>query len=488
MLRFFGLPSLFAALCLSICCVPKHAWTPDPPEPNDHAYLDLTAGSRLRILMPILPEGEDSTHLLGFQVSYYAVKGGPDGTVRLRFTSAEATRDGHTLPLPSAPRLPFPLPEKAQFVRLVFLVRESETDHNEAIVAAGRRADLDPLTERLKKSPDVCQVSKETFCVWVPQGIAVRPEAPSEFANCNLKDQKTCGTAEDNSHLQRPTPALLGKLVNVEGHKVHIYCTGQGSPVVVIAGGGFSFDWGLVQPKIAKLTKVCTYDTAGTAWSDPAPAQSDAACAARVDELRGVLNSAGIHTPPVLVGFSMGGLIARLFAAMYPDQIAGMVLVDHAFIDTGTSEATEAHPPTSLVGLDAPPILIFEKSIELDLEDDQNFSKLPERNQELHKWAVLVHSLRPKPETVAQCFSELGKVESRLPSPLGDKPVTVVSTLYASSRYRALQQRLLSLSRDSKQFIADHSSHMVIIDQPDTVVEAIESVVNALRNGAPVGR
>jgi len=65
------------------------------------------------------------------------------------------------------------------------------------------------------------------------------------------------------------SPAPLGTLVDVGGYSVHLYCTGAGSPAVVVAGGGFSFDWGLVQPKISTLTRICTYDLSGTAWSDP---------------------------------------------------------------------------------------------------------------------------------------------------------------------------------------------------------------------------
>src|SRR5258708_6596547 len=66
-------------------------------------------------------------------------------------------------------------------------------------------------------------------------------------------------------------PAPLGKLVDVGGHRVYLYCTGQGSPTVLVVGAGFSFDWGLVQPEISKLTRICTYDVSGTAWSEPGP-------------------------------------------------------------------------------------------------------------------------------------------------------------------------------------------------------------------------
>src|ERR1700761_1677951 len=64
-------------------------------------------------------------------------------------------------------------------------------------------------------------------------------------------------------------PAPLGRLVDVGGYRVHLYCTGQGSPTVMIVGAAFSVDWQLVQPEVAKFTLVCTFDPSGTAWSDP---------------------------------------------------------------------------------------------------------------------------------------------------------------------------------------------------------------------------
>src|ERR1700693_2359389 len=70
------------------------------------------------------------------------------------------------------------------------------------------------------------------------------------------------------------SPAPLGQLVDVGGYRVHLYCTGSGSPTVVIIGAGFSFDWGLVQPEVARTTQMCSYDHSGTAWSDDGPTDS----------------------------------------------------------------------------------------------------------------------------------------------------------------------------------------------------------------------
>src|ERR1700734_3440979 len=68
-------------------------------------------------------------------------------------------------------------------------------------------------------------------------------------------------------------PRPIGQLVDIGGRKLHIHCMGGGSPTVVVENGGaaFSFDWDLVQPQVARLTRICTYDRAGYAWSDPGP-------------------------------------------------------------------------------------------------------------------------------------------------------------------------------------------------------------------------
>jgi hypothetical protein len=83
----------------------------------------------------------------------------------------------------------------------------------------------------------------------------------------------------------------------------------------------------------------------------------------------------------------------------------------------------------------------------------------------------------------AVCFSEVKAAETSAAFPLGSKPVAVVSTLYDSAKYRQLQQRLLNLSRDSRQFVAENSTHMVLIDQPATIIQAIEQLIAVVRRG-----
>ncbi|HVV45140.1 MAG TPA: alpha/beta hydrolase [Bryobacteraceae bacterium] len=271
-------------------------------------------------------------------------------------------------------------------------------------------------------------------------------------------------------------PAPLGTLVDVGGYRVHLYCTGAGSPTVVVAGG-FSFDWGLIQPKISTLTRICTWDPSGTAWSDPFPARRTPACSDRVAELHEALHRASVSTPVVLVGFSIGALYARLYALRYPEDVAGMVIVDHAFLAPDPPAGKHADTRAfSAQDVDTPPALISQTPIALGIEDDRNFQRLPERDRDLHAWAMSRNPVRPTPEMAAECSAEVGDASS-----LGAKPLVVISTNNESSGYRQLQARLLGLSRNAKQFIAAHSTHMVIVDEPETVVSAIEEVVKSIR-------
>jgi len=135
------------------------------------------------------------------------------------------------------------------------------------------------------------------------------------------------GTLAQKADTAQNPPAPLGKLVDVGGYRVHLYCTGTGSPTVVIVGAGFSFNWGLVQPEVARFTQVCSYDHSGIGWSESGPKDS---CSLRVSEVHTALKKVGITGPYVLVGHSLGGLVARVYAGQYPDEVAGMVFVDHA--------------------------------------------------------------------------------------------------------------------------------------------------------------
>ena len=120
----------------------------------------------------------------------------------------------------------------------------------------------------------------------------------------------------------------LGKMIDVGGYRLHMQDAGTGAPTVILdAGCGCnSLDWSLVQPEIAKFARVISYDRAGYGCSDasPHPRTSEV----MVNELHTLLRNARVPTPYILVGHSLGGINMRLFASCYPDEVAGIVLVD----------------------------------------------------------------------------------------------------------------------------------------------------------------
>ena len=293
---------------------------------------------------------------------------------------------------------------------------------------------------------------------------------------------------------QNPPPPL-GKLVDVGGYRVHLYCTGAGSPTVVIVGAGFSFDWGLVQPEVASITQVCSYDHSGIGWSEDGPTDS---CELRVREIHEALRSAGIKGPYVLVGHSLGALVARLYAGQYPNEVAGVVFVDHSIamvnrrppLGGGAAAPPPMPPPPT-----SPP---GGGKIAIGMEDDPNFSKLSARDRELHRWGTTqvrgkAASIDSPLDMLLDCVAQADAITKDDSHPLGDKPLVDVSAGTAPPmppqvaeqwriKYTELQTKLLSLSGNSKRLVAENSGHFIIIDRPDVVIDAISQVVQSIRN------
>ena len=129
-----------------------------------------------------------------------------------------------------------------------------------------------------------------------------------------------------------PTPggefATPQRLVDIGGRKLALHCSGSGSPTVIFESpsGGAGWDWWAVQPPVAARTRACTYDRAGYGFSEPSPRAADAANA--VDDLRALLQAAGVAPPYVLVGNSFGGGVAQLYAWTHSGEVRGLVLVE----------------------------------------------------------------------------------------------------------------------------------------------------------------
>jgi len=198
-------------------------------------------------------------------------------------------------------------------------------------------------------------------------------------------------------------PKPSGKLVELGGHQLHVNCTGKGNPTVVVENGlgDFSFDWTLVQSRVSGFTRVCTYDRAGYAWSDPGP--KPRTFSQLNLELRDALGKLGEHGPFVLVGHSYGGPVIRNFAATYPHDVAGMILVDaaHEGLRVGTggkrtirlgdaaTGRTIPAPHEEMSAEDKPMVKAEDLPGKLQTLDPM-YKVLPAIEQRMHLWAQLL--------------------------------------------------------------------------------------------------
>jgi len=313
----------------------------------------------------------------------------------------------------------------------------------------------------------------------------------------------------------KPTPpALPGKLIDVGGHRLHLNCIGKRNPTIIMeAGAGdFSFDWSLVQPKVARLARVCTYDRAGYAWSESGP--TPRTMQQIVYELHKGLNNAGIKSPYVLVGHSLGGLIVRVFANQYPKEVAGMILVDSSnedqsivIMDRTTKKGKVVHWRELASGKPIPPIQITApssagsnsasaRSRSNQTKLDAPYDRLPLKIQQVRLWAISQPSYEAarSSETFDFLADELARMfaqRNETKYPLGDMPLIVLTRRIAGEDEQAnkllleehnrLQSDLKSLSTNSKQMIAEHSGHFIHLEQPELVVSAVKEVVDAVR-------
>ncbi len=294
-------------------------------------------------------------------------------------------------------------------------------------------------------------------------------------------------------HGQSPFPAP-GNLVDPGGHRLHVSCIGTGTPAVVIENGlgDFSFDWILVQQKAAVFTRICTYDRAGYAWSDPGP--KPRTYAQLNLELHDALAKLGERGPFILVGHSFGGGVVRNYAAAYPAEVAGMVLVDiihedqripmgpqFARVRDFASGRPIPKPRENLVESDQPPLAAVAKHAG---KIAPPYDRLPAREQQLHLWAESLPALDAA-ETSQKDWSAESMALFHANSQdgiLGNLPLVVLTRGqdgYSSAEIEAerkrLQAQLARLSKRGTQVIVP-SGHNMHLENPDAVVNAIRAV------------
>jgi pimeloyl-ACP methyl ester carboxylesterase len=310
------------------------------------------------------------------------------------------------------------------------------------------------------------------------------------------------GMMLDRKHYPPP-----GRLIDVDGHRLHILCTGEGSPTVVLeaAAPGWSLYWSLVQPEVARVTRVCAYDRAGFGWSEPGPLPRTGARMAR--ELHTLLDRAGISGPYVLAGHSLGGFIVRLYREQHPDEVVGMLLVDaghemelhqpefRAFVKAG-KQALPVIRAMTVLGI----LRLFASFDMLPPFLVEQEEKVPEKIRPMFRAGWLRTSYSAALAEEAGVLDETLTQVKRSPS-LGNLPLVVLTATgpvwwpdmpgdVNPDKFRRmwleLQQDLTKLSSQSRQMFADQSTHFIQFDQPDLVIDAIRQIIDITRRTSAI--
>lgn len=275
-----------------------------------------------------------------------------------------------------------------------------------------------------------------------------------------------------------------GQLVDVGGYRLHINCTGTGSPTVVIdAGlGDWSTGWGFVQPEVANTTRVCTYDRAGWAWSEVGPLPRDAAQFAK--ELHTLLKNANIPGPYLMVGHSLGGLTVRVFVHDYSSEVAGVVLIDsmtpqqfaQSPAGVQTQLDTKSRPFNPLVALARVGFVrLFAKPLGILPSAPPSADAYYALGVTPQNAQAFVDDSRGMPASGAQASAV---------KTFGDLPLIVLTArLNAMPGWQAWQTELLQLSSNSQQLFAE-SDHNIEFEAPDAAIAAILQMVRQVRETA----
>jgi pimeloyl-ACP methyl ester carboxylesterase len=303
-----------------------------------------------------------------------------------------------------------------------------------------------------------------------------------------------------------------GRLIDVGGRRLHLRCAGEGRPTIVLeaALGASSVSWSLVQPELARIARVCSYDRAGFGWSDPGPLPRTAARIA--GELRALLDRAGERPPFLLVGHSFGGVVMRVFAREYLSDVAGLLLVDPAHPEDWADPAPKerikldrgvrlcrygawacrngiARLVAALVGAGAyggARLLVRLVSRGgLSREDEGILAPV---------WKLPAGARRPLAGfwTREAFFEALGSQIAAMPDSasealaasagrFGDLPLVTISSTDPGDYRLRQQDALAGLSTRGRHLVAANSGHWIPLDEPSIVIRAVHEMVETLR-------
>ena len=319
----------------------------------------------------------------------------------------------------------------------------------------------------------------------------------------------TSVSAQPSSSPPLPPP---GRLIDVGGWRLHLNCTGTSSPqtptVILEAGiGDFSVEWSLVQPRVAKFARVCSYDRGGDGWSDWGP--HPRTFKQLVYELHTLLDRSGERPPYVMVGQSYGGWLVRQYRSTYPSEVSGIV-----FVDAGEDNPLRIGPdrkavPASELAKGAPipavktsgplrrdelsPRIVEAMSVGMPdairYANDPPRDNLPEDAKRMRTWAAgqlghIAAAVNPvEVEELALLHAELTANAQML----GEMPLIVITrgkpenSPERETAHREAHKVLAAMSRNGKLVVAEKSGHHVHLEEPDVVSTAIQDVVNAAK-------
>lgn len=296
------------------------------------------------------------------------------------------------------------------------------------------------------------------------------------------------GGYEAISRATLPTVAMRGQLVDVGPYRLHLECTGSGGPTVILepGGGGSAASMGHITPAVAQDSRVCVYDRAGRGWSDPAESPPDGVQIAT--DLHNLLGRAHVPGPYVLAGHSFGGLYVRTYAAKYPDEVAGLVLVD----STASHDNPVTRPAAGSYSVLKHASSLIASVARLGvghLIANADFSDPPPR-------------YRDDARTTAATGKEMGgfldefgvanrsEAEAGALRSLGAKPLIVLTAeLGNSNGWMADQNESVTLSTNSLHRVVSGATHASFVENPEhaaAVAQAIHDVVESVRAGEPL--
>ena len=296
------------------------------------------------------------------------------------------------------------------------------------------------------------------------------------------------GGYEAISRATAPTVAMRGQLVDVGPYRLHMECTGSGGPTVILepGGGGSAASMGHITPAVARDSRVCVYDRAGRGWSDPAATPPDGLQIAT--DLHTLLARAHVPGPYVLAGHSFGGLYVRTYAAKYPDEVAGLVLVD----STASHNTPVSRPEAGSYNVLKHASSLIASTARLGvghLIANADFSDLPPTyRDDARKTAATGKEMAGFLDEFVvanRSEAEAGSLRS-----LGAKPLIVLTAELDNSKgWMADQNKSVKLSTNSLHRVVSGATHPSFVENPEhaaAIARAIHDVVESVRTGEPL--